>query len=39
MFIAFAHGLIVVAGVIVTVKHLLTLRPAAQAVVEGGDAG
>jgi len=39
MFVAFAHGLIVVAGVIVTVKHLLTLRPAPQTAVEGGDAG
>jgi len=29
MFIAFAHGLVVLAGVIVTVKHLLTLKPAA----------
>jgi len=25
--------------VIVTVKHLLTLRPAPQTAVEGGDAG
>jgi len=29
MLVAFAHGLVVFAGVIVTVKHLLTLRPAA----------
>jgi nitric oxide reductase subunit B len=28
MFVVFVHGLIVVAGVFVTVKHLLTLRPA-----------
>jgi nitric oxide reductase subunit B len=33
MFIAFVHGLMVVAGVIVTVKHLLTLKAPA----EGGE--
>jgi nitric oxide reductase subunit B len=27
MFIAFLHGLMVLAGVVVTVRHLLTLRP------------
>lgn len=28
MFIAFVHGLVVVAGVFLTIKHLLTLKPA-----------
>jgi nitric oxide reductase subunit B len=28
MLVAFAHGLLVVAGVIVTIRHLLTLKPA-----------
>jgi len=34
MFVAFAHGLMVLAGVIVTVRHLLTLRPAPEAAAE-----
>ena len=34
MFIAFLHGLMVVAGVIVTVKHILTLRPAPETAAE-----
>ena len=32
MFVAWAHGLMVVAGVVLIVKHLLTLRPARIAV-------
>lgn len=28
MFVAFAHGLVVLAGVVIIVKHLLTLQPA-----------
>jgi len=36
MFVAFAHGLIVLAGVVVTVRHLLTLRPASASVANGG---
>jgi nitric oxide reductase subunit B len=35
MFIAFAHGLIVLAGVAVTVKHLLTLKPSSITEAEG----
>ena len=39
MFIVFLHGLLVVAGVFVTVKHLLTLKPAPQQAGAGGEAG
>jgi nitric oxide reductase subunit B len=28
MFIAFVHGLVLIVGVVLTVKHLLTLEPA-----------
>jgi nitric oxide reductase subunit B len=38
MFVAFAHGLIVLAGVVVTVKHLLTLKPASAPAIEGIEA-
>jgi nitric oxide reductase subunit B len=39
MFVVFLHGLIVVAGAFITIKHLLTLRPAPQQADAGGDAG
>jgi len=39
MFVVFLHGLIVVAGAFITIKHLLTLRPAPQETAAGGDAG
>ena len=38
MFVVFLHGLMVLAGVVITVKHLLTLRPAPQQPNAGGDA-
>lgn len=34
MFVAFLHGLMVLAGVVVTVKHLLTLKPSSTSAVE-----
>jgi nitric oxide reductase subunit B len=34
MFIAFLHGLAVLAGVVITVKHLLTLKPSSTPAVE-----
>jgi nitric oxide reductase subunit B len=34
IFIAFLHGLIVLAGVVVTVRHLLTLKPSSTPAVE-----
>jgi len=37
MFIAFLHGLMVLAGVVITVKHLLTLKPAETPVVAGEE--
>ena len=34
MFVAFLHGLMVLAGVVITVKHLLTLKASSTTAVE-----